>query len=1101
MSGNTDHSAPSVVRAMVLPPIYAINAPLARNQIQQLLVPERIVEASIDADAPVPLRAPWVPLRDTEGPLLVVTGNAAFPDTVDRVVHARDANVLTDSRSLRWVRHPALALIPPDPINYAERTQYTITSWARCFTYIEEDIARGVEGLRPPQIGAIHAAHMHWSTADAPATIVMPTGTGKTETMLSILLSRGCPRLLVVVPTDALRTQLAEKFVTLGVLKRFGVVSDTALYPIVGLLKVIPRSEDEVDALFARCNVIVSTSQIIGQCSQSLQSRMAYHCPYLFIDEAHHVGAKTWQSFKQQFASRRILQFTATPFRNDDKPVEGKIVFNYPLRKAMEEKYFESIRFDPVVEFDPQRVDAVIAAKAVARLREDCARYDHVLMARVSSKQRARDVHAIYAQYADFSPVQIHSGLSAAERERVRRMILNRETRIVVCVDMLGEGFDMPELKIAAFHDVRKSLPITLQLIGRFTRHRPDLGQPTIIANIGDPDVEGELAKLYSQDANWNALLPSISAGIIDRQVRFQEFLEGFGKFPDDIPFQTLRPALSTAIYTTDCTQWAPGRFLEGMQGHERFERLHYDINHRENTLVIVTARKVPVDWAQLDEVYNWDWELFVLHWDETQQLLFINSSGNGGYYRDLARAVTGENVELIVGGPIFRAFAGITRLKLHNVGLSEHFGKLIRYVMRAGSDVETGLTEAQRRNARKSNISGTGFEGGEKVSIGCSYKGRIWSHRRDNILSLIRWCEHVGRKVRDEDIDADLVLRGTLLSTFASVRPSAMPISVEWPDEFYEDLHANYDFVIDGGEPIPRYLAELALVDPSPTGDITFSLQSDTASVVLTLSLWEVDGVPEFRYSVASGHAASVRRGHSDTPIADFFRDHPPTIWFADGTSLEGNRLTRPNKNMPPYSRERICVWNWDGINIRKESQGVGRATDSVQYKVIQELRRGEYDVIFDDDNAGEAADVVAIKVGEGAISAELYHCKYAHGDQPGGRISDLYEVCGQAQKSVHWQVDPPELFRHLLRREGMRATSGPSRLQHGSQADLLRLQAMSRVVHVSLSIFIVQPGLARTEATLDQLQLLAVTENYLMDTYEIPLTVIGSETRGQAI
>jgi hypothetical protein len=31
---------------------------------------------------------------------------------------------------------------------------------------------------------------------------------------------------------------------------------------------------------------------------------------------------------------------------------------------------------------------------------------------------------------------------------------------------MLGEGFDMPELKIAAFHDIKKSLAITLQLAG-----------------------------------------------------------------------------------------------------------------------------------------------------------------------------------------------------------------------------------------------------------------------------------------------------------------------------------------------------------------------------------------------------------------------------------------------------------------------------------------------------------------------------------------------------------------------------------------------------------------------------------------------------------
>ena len=53
----------------------------------------------------------------------------------------------------------------------------------------------------------------------------MPTGTGKTETMLSILIANQCNKLLVTVPSDALREQLYEKFVTLGVLHKFNIVS------------------------------------------------------------------------------------------------------------------------------------------------------------------------------------------------------------------------------------------------------------------------------------------------------------------------------------------------------------------------------------------------------------------------------------------------------------------------------------------------------------------------------------------------------------------------------------------------------------------------------------------------------------------------------------------------------------------------------------------------------------------------------------------------------------------------------------------------------------------------------------------------------------
>jgi superfamily II DNA or RNA helicase len=35
--------------------------------------------------------------------------------------------------------------------------------------------------------------------------------------------------------------------------------------------------------------------------------------------------------------------------------------------------------------------------------------------------------------------------------------------RIIVCVNMFGEGFDLPSLKVAALHSVHKSLGVTFR--------------------------------------------------------------------------------------------------------------------------------------------------------------------------------------------------------------------------------------------------------------------------------------------------------------------------------------------------------------------------------------------------------------------------------------------------------------------------------------------------------------------------------------------------------------------------------------------------------------------------------------------------------------
>jgi superfamily II DNA or RNA helicase len=72
--------------------------------------------------------------------------------------------------------------------------------------------------LRPPQLGALHAILAYHSTESVdPITIVLPTGTGKTETMLAAFC-HDPRRTLVVVPSASLRTQIGEKFATLGVL-------------------------------------------------------------------------------------------------------------------------------------------------------------------------------------------------------------------------------------------------------------------------------------------------------------------------------------------------------------------------------------------------------------------------------------------------------------------------------------------------------------------------------------------------------------------------------------------------------------------------------------------------------------------------------------------------------------------------------------------------------------------------------------------------------------------------------------------------------------------------------------------------------------------
>jgi hypothetical protein len=95
-----------------------------------------------------------------------------------------------DLTEATWLRNPAQTA--GRVFDYKRNLDEVQESWTGCFSYIQESVAGGRKGLRTPQIGAIHAVHAHWTTSSDPATIVMPTGTGKTEVMLSVLVSAPC---------------------------------------------------------------------------------------------------------------------------------------------------------------------------------------------------------------------------------------------------------------------------------------------------------------------------------------------------------------------------------------------------------------------------------------------------------------------------------------------------------------------------------------------------------------------------------------------------------------------------------------------------------------------------------------------------------------------------------------------------------------------------------------------------------------------------------------------------------------------------------------------------------------------------------------------
>lgn len=1076
------------------------------NRIVQLLSPQRCININVVKET-----RSYITISDG-GVRYCFTGNPNVADPLADYIllfdHTPSKQKLIDGsiRQKRWVKHPKLI---------ESTSEDVLASWDNQFFY-KEEVDEGHPGLRKPQLGALHAVLGHFLSPCDVATVVLPTGTGKTETMLAALVAGKCKKLLVTVPSKALRTQLFNKFKQLGVLKdpKFGIVGNFALYPIVGMVTTTFKTKIELMDFVSKCNVVVTTMQIIDSAPQDQKDVYVSSFSNVFIDEAHHIMAASWRQFSERFPKERLVQFTATPFRNDGQRLDGKIIFNYSLKHAQEDGYYKTIKFLPVREYDDDKSDKAIANRAVEQLREDLsAHYNHILMARCESKRRADFVYQIYEELCpDLKPVLLYSD-HLQYRENYAK-ILKGESRVIVCVNMLGEGFDLPELKIAAFHDIRKSLPVTLQFAGRFTRTSRDsqLGAASFVANLADVNVQEELDNLYEEDADWNALLADASDSRINNQEEYKRLLDGFRKGDRSvIPISSIYPKLSAVVYKSYINIWHPEDFFKGINGYADMDFVSYDINDKEKLLVAVMAKEQHIDGIRVKDVNTLSWNYLVIYWDEQKNLLFINSSDNAGVYKDIAKNVIGEagkEPSLIKGIDVFRIFNNIKRTKLRNVGLKVYLGQDIRFRMHAGRDVENALSGTELKNSEKSFVVGDGFENGDRTSIGASFKGRIWSLTgAGDILTYKKWCIEQGNKLIDESIDGNQILSETLIpKTISKLPEDVTPFAIDWDEHMLLELETHYVFDLLGNESY-LYDTVIDLLRPNPivNGVVLFVVSNESQCVEFKLELYENTSNPEnvfpdFKVTQVTDGVALIKYGKAEMNLADYFSSNAPNIFFTDGATLCGTEYLK--LKVPPvrYNREKIIVWDWKDVNLSEESQGVGENLNisSIQYRVVQELMKSDYDIIYDDDNSGEIADVITLKNKGEMILIGLYHLKFAHGGQPSNRIDNLYEVCGQAQKSSNWKYKEAEEFvSHLLRREVKRkGDQESSRILKGDHNTLVKLlKLVKKKVPVSYSISIVQPGISKTNVTDEILTLLGVTDSFLKDRTGIDLNVIASK------
>jgi hypothetical protein len=748
----------------------------------------------------------------------------------------------------------------------------------------------------------------------------------------------------------------------------------------------------------------------------------------IVIDEAHHAPAPTWISILDHFTSRQALLLTATPVRRDGKRIPGELVYHYPLRRALDEGFYQPVRpvlLDLTDPADRGAADTAIAGTVAELLTVDAHR-SSVLLVRSGSVARLESLKETYAQHG-VELTLLHNRLAEPAQRDVLDRLAAGQVRAVGVVGMLGEGYDLPALRIAAYHDKHKSLPATIQLIGRLARVHADHPQPSVLVTARDidvfPELRGIVRSLYDEDADWAEVLPGVIDDQIEREREERAFVAGFGAAHGEILPDRLQPLQRSVVYEVADTTWRPsfdaGQLPNGLLEGDIFGggRIVYSGVDPEGQLLVVGVQHVTQPrWTNDPGLAETTYALHLVAFRpapraDLPSLLFMNTDGQAAHtalaevleLEGIAQPASPERIGQYIDGLDRRSVSavGMRTTNAANRGTTSYKNHL-------GASVDRGLRaiDMTRNALGHVNIQITDDQGSSNAGAALE-KAKLWVTRYAPLRSFHEWIEQTATLLWFERTSVSGPLlpalnRGTRLIAW----PPAPALAAELNPAL---LGRGFQVISDSGELVSVEDVDL-FVAADPSGDLDGSPDADGLPIAAVQSDREA-GTHELFWmghqrldGSFTGPPLIIRHGHGGgAPIADVFDEFPPTVYFLDGTTVVGRVAYALDHGGPSIGVHRIIGIDWPGVDITAETIALAAERNAGERSVHEGLiewlaaqpRRGTARWIVLNDGAGEIADVLVIEpLSSGEVHLGLWHAKASASRTPTRRINELQVV-----------------------------------------------------------------------------------------------------------
>jgi len=336
--------------------------------------------------------------------------------------------------------------------------------------------------------------------------IVLPVGCGKSGCITLTPFAFKATRTLVVAPGLRIAKQLHDDF-------------DPALprmfYIKCHILEGQPYPEPvEIRGTTTNINdleeadvVLTNIHQLQGPENRWLEDLPEDFFDLIVFDEGHHNVAASWEALRTKFPQAKIVNFSATPTRADGQLMAGRILYSYPVFRAIQEGYVKRLKaivLNPrtlryVRREDGQEIEVSLAEvrqlgeqdsdfrrsivtstetlntivdasiRELQKLRTATGDNRLKIIASALNFEHCRQIVEAYrarGQRADY----VHSREDSTANDRVIQKLENHQLDVIVQVRKLGEGFDHPFLAVAAVFSVFRNLSPFVQFVGRIMR-------------------------------------------------------------------------------------------------------------------------------------------------------------------------------------------------------------------------------------------------------------------------------------------------------------------------------------------------------------------------------------------------------------------------------------------------------------------------------------------------------------------------------------------------------------------------------------------------------------------------------------------------------